>query len=316
MRGSPAPVVVLVVCCCAPVTTLVYARSVIGGGLRKEIRQRYEGKLLLLNTPSRFDVIHFDMKGHLTRPPNGEPWTTCGLVQTEKIDVRDNQVTIDGHRVIVALKQEQASAKPVPVTTDREVHVAIDLPPSTRDVPELNQFLSGVFSADGVAQRIANGWHAEFDVSKELAEAGKLPPGGRIGTLDGGRPVYAWESGVVTKPKAIYKPRPAYSVEARLKKVAGTIQVRVVVNENGFPEILQVVQHLPEGLDTRALSAVSQWRFERPLKDGVAAATMVLVELKFHLPPKRKQVSPAKQRAYSAGVLAPRRIAFISSGKR
>jgi outer membrane biosynthesis protein TonB len=48
-----------------------------------------------------------------------------------------------------------------------------------------------------------------------------------------------------------------------------------------------VIQHLGEGLDARVLSAVSQWRFERPLRDGVPAATMVIVEIKFHLRGKK-----------------------------
>jgi TonB family protein len=254
--------------------------------LKKEIRQRYEGKLLLLSAPSSFDLIHFDAKGHATREATGEPWTTSGLVRARKIDVRNRQMIIDGQRELVALDPEPPGTKLIPVTTNRDVHVTIELPPSIHSTSQLNTFLAQVFSADGVAQRIANAWHSEVDL-KAMDDVRTLPRNGRVGTLENGRPVYSWESGVVTKPRAFYKPGPTYPANALFKRVSGTIRVRVVVNEKGFPEILEVIQHLGEGLDARVLSAVSQWRFERPLRDGVPAATMVIVEIKFHLRSKK-----------------------------
>ncbi|MGC2197385.1 MAG: energy transducer TonB [Terriglobales bacterium] len=250
--------------------------------LKKEVRQRYAGKLLLLSAPSRFDLIHFDAQGHPTREPTGEPWTTCGLVRARKINMRDRQMTIDGERVIVALDPEPPGTKLISVNVDREVHVTIELPPSIHNPTELSTFLAQVFSMEGLEHKIANAWRADVDL-KALEDASMLPPDGRIGTLESGQAVYAWESGVVTKPKAFYKPLPTYAADALSKRVSGTIQVRVIVNEKGFPEILEVIQHLPEGLDARVLSAVSQWRFQPGLRDGVAAATLVIVEIKFHL---------------------------------
>lgn len=241
----------------------------------------------MLQVPTSFDVIHFDGKGHPTRPPTGEPWTICGLLQATKIDVQDNQMVVDGPRVIVALNPEPPGTKLVPVTTDRELHVTIELPRLLRNATELNEFLAHVFSVDDLQQKIAMAWHANVDLSRELNDVSALPPDGRIGTLEGERAVYSWESGAVSKPRAVYKPGPSYPANALLKRVSGTIRVRVVVNERGFPEILEVVQHLREGLDAAVLSAVSQWRFEPPLKDGVPAATMVVVEVKFHLRGKK-----------------------------
>jgi TonB family protein len=260
----------------------VGASFVAPGDLQKEVRRRYEGKLLLLSAPSSFDLIHFDAQGHPTREATGEPWTTSGLVRARRIDVRNRQMTIDGPRVIVALDPEPPGTKLIPVTIDREVHVMIELPPSIHGPSELHTFLAQVFSVDGLQQRIANAWHADVDF-KALEDVHTLPPDGRIGTLENGRAVYSWESGVVTKPKALYKPGPTYAANALSKRVSGTIRVRVIVNERGFPEILEVIQHLREGLDARVLSAVSQWHFQPGVKDDAAAATIVIVEIKFHL---------------------------------
>jgi outer membrane biosynthesis protein TonB len=54
----------------------------------------------------------------------------------------------------------------------------------------------------------------------------------------------------------------------------------MVVNEKGFPEILEVLQHLREGLDKRALAAVSQWRFKPALRESSPVAAMLIVDVK------------------------------------
>src|ERR1700675_3920995 len=110
MRGSRAALAAFMVLSCASLVCPAQARAALGADLRKEIRQRYEGKLLLLNQPSSFEILYFDVQGHPTRRPTGEPWTTCGLLQAEKVELRDGQITIDGLRVIVALSQKSTAA--------------------------------------------------------------------------------------------------------------------------------------------------------------------------------------------------------------
>jgi len=256
--------------------------SAASGDLRKALRQRFEGKLLRLHAPSGFDVLHYDTKGALTRPSSGEPWTMTGLVQADKVDVRDAQVMVDGRRVVLAIDPQSPTKKLVPVTTDRTVHIGIELPPAITRTSEANEYLNRVIAVDGVTRGIENVWRPAVDLSKSF-DARQLPRDGKIGTLEGDRAVYAWESGVVSKPKALYKPGPKYPANALLKKVAGTIRVRVVVNERGFPEILEILEHLREGLDAHALAAVSQWRFEPGIREGVPTASAVVVELKFRL---------------------------------
>lgn len=284
----PRCVVVLLICASGALAAPISPSVSPDSDLRKELRRRYEGKLLLLSNPNSFDVVHFDGKGVPTRRSAGEPWTTAGLIQAEKVDVLDGQVVIDGRRAIVALSSNGRPKKLVPVTTDRAVHVSIDLPRDLRDQRERHEFLQHIVSTDEVVLRIENAWRADVDLSKGLGSGTAFPPDGKVGTLEGDRAVYAWESGVVSKPKAIYKPGPKYAANALLKGVSGTIRVRVIVNEKGFPEIMEIVEHLREGLDANALSAVSQWRFEPGVREGVAAASVVVVELKFHLASKKK----------------------------
>jgi TonB family protein len=258
--------------------------------LKKEAR-RYEGKLLLLSAPSRFDLLHFDAHGHPTREAMGEPWTMAGLVRARKIDLRDRQITIEGERAVVALQSDASGSKLVAAPVGRAVHITLDMPP-IQSAAELKQVLSQVFSED-IPQKIAGAWRADVDLNS-LAHSTSLPADGKVGTLANGRAVYAWQSGVVTQPKAYYKPGPTYAANALLKRISGVVQVRVIVNERGFPEILEVIRHLPEGLDAGVLAAVSQWRFKPGIREGVPTPTVVIVEINFHLQENAKQNRPRK----------------------
>jgi len=101
--------------------------------IKKEVR-RNEGKLLLLNAPSRFDLIHFDAQGHPTRESTGEPWTTAGLVRAKKIDLQEHQIVIDGERVVLVLnRQALGRTTPTAMPIGREVHIRIELPSSIPD---------------------------------------------------------------------------------------------------------------------------------------------------------------------------------------
>jgi TonB family protein len=192
-------------------------------------------------------------------------------------------MAIDGERVIVVVNPEAEEKKLVLVTLDRSIHVNIDLPPSVETTAKMNDFLARIFLPGDLPKRMASAWKSDVDLHGDLDEISKDLPDGRVGTLALDRPVYVLSADSLIRPTAIYKPEPRYSERALFKGVSGTTRVRVVVNENGFPEILEVLEHLREGLDTRALAAVSQWRFKPALKEGVPVAAMLIVEVKFRL---------------------------------
>ena len=89
--------------------------------------------------------------------------------------------------------------------------------------------------------------------------------------------------GGVNAPRAIFKPDPEYSPQARQAKYQGTVVVSVIVGADGKAHGVHVVRSLGMGLDEKAIEAVRQWRFEPALKDGKPVAVQVSVEVNFHL---------------------------------
>jgi periplasmic protein TonB len=87
----------------------------------------------------------------------------------------------------------------------------------------------------------------------------------------------------VTPPRPIYSPEPEFSEEARKAKYQGTCTLMIVVDTDGKPTNLRVVNSLGMGLDEKALETVRNWRFEPGMKDGHPVKVEVAVEVDFHL---------------------------------
>jgi periplasmic protein TonB len=108
-------------------------------------------------------------------------------------------------------------------------------------------------------------------------------PGVGIGSGGGiGGGVYKVGAGI-SAPQAIDSPDPQYTEEARRAKTQGTCILWLIVDANGHPQDVRVVRGLGHGLDSKAIAAVRQWRFQPATKDGSPVNVEISVEVEFHL---------------------------------
>jgi TonB family protein len=87
----------------------------------------------------------------------------------------------------------------------------------------------------------------------------------------------------VTPPRVIYQTDPAFSEEARKAKYQGNCVLGLVVDANGHPTNIRVLNALGMGLDEKAIESVKNWKFEPGKKDGHDVAVEIAVEVDFHL---------------------------------
>ena len=79
-------------------------------------------------------------------------------------------------------------------------------------------------------------------------------------------------------------PEPAYSEEARAKRIEGIVLLVVTVTEQGTAEQISVVRGLPGGLTDSAVQTVRSWRFGPAVgPDGKSLATRTPIEVRFRL---------------------------------
>ena len=190
--------------------------------------------------------------------------------------------------MILALRSGKTDVRVIPLATVRGIQIRVDLPDSPLDVPQVNQILSRVFEGGGLLERVDKYWKPKFDVGgPDAADQMKVlrdsTPGAIVAELEGGRPVYLVNPGKVDPPKPIHTPDPEYTDSARQLRVQGTTVMLVVVDEKGYPEVLEITKGLGEGLDLMALTAVAGWTFKPAMKNGEPVAVMINVQVAFRL---------------------------------
>jgi TonB family protein len=87
----------------------------------------------------------------------------------------------------------------------------------------------------------------------------------------------------VTAPRLIYQTDPEFSEEARKAKYQGNCVLDLVVDANGHPTNIRILNALGMGLDEKAIESVKHWKFEPGKKDGRGVAVEIAVEVDFHL---------------------------------
>lgn len=97
--------------------------------------------------------------------------------------------------------------------------------------------------------------------------------------------VYEAGTGGVSLPTVFKEVKPAYTAEAIGNRIQGTVLMSVVVLSDGTVGEVTVLRSLDTtfGLDAQAVLAAKQWLFNPGMKDGVAVAVRVTMEMTFTL---------------------------------
>lgn len=91
------------------------------------------------------------------------------------------------------------------------------------------------------------------------------------------------EKASVKPVEILYKPRPAYTDEARKLHVEGEVLVEVMFTAAGQLQVRRVIKGLGHGLDESALRAAQQIRFRPALRNGTPYDSAALVHIVFEL---------------------------------
>jgi protein TonB len=96
-------------------------------------------------------------------------------------------------------------------------------------------------------------------------------------------PVYQVGDPGVTPPRVVKEVRPMYTPEARRAKVQGEVVLKTVINQEGEPTDIRVVQSLEESLDREAVKALERWVFEPGRRNGDPVRVEVEIRLSFKI---------------------------------
>jgi TonB family protein len=86
-----------------------------------------------------------------------------------------------------------------------------------------------------------------------------------------------------TPVKVLAKPKPAYTVEARDKKIEGDVVLKVIFSASGNVQVLNIVKGLGFGLDESAVNAAKQIQFQAAKQGGRPIDVAATVHITFML---------------------------------
>jgi TonB family protein len=90
--------------------------------------------------------------------------------------------------------------------------------------------------------------------------------------------------GRVSAPEVIHSVEAEFSDEARRAKYQGICMISLIVDAQGNPQDIHVVQQLGMGLDEKAIEAIRQYKFRPAMKDGkTPVPVMIQIEVDFRL---------------------------------
>jgi TonB family protein len=90
-------------------------------------------------------------------------------------------------------------------------------------------------------------------------------------------------SGGLSLPVPSYQPQPPFSQQARQAGYMAITTLGLLVDQNGLPQHIQILQPAGMGLDESAVAAVRTWRFHPAQRDGKTVRAWIAVEVDFHL---------------------------------
>ena len=174
--------------------------------------------------------------------------------------------------------------KPVTVTADREAvdtlpQLLLDAKPlASGTVEHMGLPNGGVTFGTSTGPGTGGGVGEGSGTGIGSGEGPGIGPGSG-GGIGGG--VYL-PGGQVTAPRVIVEVKPAYSSEALVRRIQGTVALEFVVRVDGRPADIRVVRSLdPGGLDTQAIIAASQWRFDPGRLNGQPVDVLVTLLIDF-----------------------------------
>ena len=89
--------------------------------------------------------------------------------------------------------------------------------------------------------------------------------------------------GSVHAPVLTFSIEPEFSEEARKAKFSGSVDVYLIVDEQGNPTHVHVARDVGMGLGDKAVEAVRQYKFKPAMKDGKPVKVDMYVEVDFHI---------------------------------
>jgi len=223
------------------------------------------------------NTLSFDAQGHPQGVVKTTDWTLAGVNVQKAMRKGPGEIELDGVRVAIRYATDRHEFDRHPQNDDK-MHLTFA---DTGDGKALERALEAAF-ATGIDRSLqlslADYWQHYFDPGMAW------PPDALSGET-----IYTFETPAAAAKfnktasvaEVTHKADPSYTGVAARDHVTGSVKVHMVVDPEGVPRRLAVVQPLGYGLDAKAAEAAAKYRFTAASLKGKPVASNVLLNQDF-----------------------------------
>jgi TonB family protein len=276
---------------------------------RPQLRDEYQGKTFLVRGFYSGDSLLYDAKGILVGRGDAGDWTADGFVTVDDVYASGPRIVVESRRLLVVYTDHmfrfRAAERPDAGKDSRPVRLkmTVDFGNAIPSDEQAEAALSRIFltAQDDFSDMVPDFWkpcvsgglagQEKCRFSNEVLTIPGVAPAGKstaTTAVSNDSPRMAAEKvfpigGGISPPKWLSHTNPEFSEAARRVKFQGTATLSLVVNKDGIPKNIYIVEPLGSGLDAKAVQAVKGWEFLPAEKDGQPVAAQIMVEVDFHL---------------------------------
>jgi TonB family protein len=264
---------------------------------------KYVGNMFVLRAFPSADRLQYDSTGLLTSKSEFGDWTSDGFVTIKSIHTTDKSLVIEAQRLVVGYvgntfqlfsleeKDNEKKTKPVIVTIESELEPDTDSPERVKNLLErifLNENDNLLTSLPDYWSGCIIGATPSCALSPQIkavpglgSDQSNMSSGVRSGNNPS--PPYFHAGAGVLPPNPLYRPSPEFTQRARQARLQGTVKLEMVIDAQGRPTRIKILQPLGGGLDEVAVHTVAGWKFEPATKDGEPVPVVIAIEVDFHM---------------------------------
>ena len=250
---------------------LAAQQAVVAQDAVVEAASQMVGRALYLRCFCSEDNLSFDAEGHVLGLAKAADWTLAG-VNVQKVERKGSgEIELDGVRVAVRFATDRREFDRHAQNDEKMKIVVAD----TGDAAAFERALKNVF-AMGIDRQLQESmpefWQHYFDPARVWPQ-----------DVLTGQTVESIPAPTATASVAAltHRSEASYTSEAAHDRVAGQVRLRIVVDAEGVPRRIAVLQPVGYGLDEKAVEAVGKWRFTPAMDKGKAVNSAVALDEDF-----------------------------------
>jgi len=265
--------------------------------LQTELNAKYNNKVLSLRQPYSGERLQFGADGKLLGDAKVGPWTVDGQVEVKYVTLVDRSLKIEGRRVrlffdpfkrqfrdIGSVSQGDKAASLFKTFRDQQrwkevvdqpVEIDVELVSESPDYKEISLATEAIFlnPRESLVEVLPSFWQSYF-----ANQSGEREPEPEVH-----EDVYQLHQDGVSVPTPVRIINPEFSEPARQAGFEGRVTMSFIVDKDGNPEDIRVVNPAGLGLDEESVNAVHQWKFKPGQKEARPVNVQFSAETSFRL---------------------------------